>query len=258
VEALEGSQTRSRRVLRDEVLLVLGVSLGASAAYSVVVFVAKLTAPTPLAQQTTALNQSQAPGRPWLDLTYQLLGIGFGVVPALLALHLLNRDGGGVRSRLGLDFRRPYFDAGTGTALALAIGLPGVGLYLLARQLGINTTVAAANLPDVWWAIPVLVLAAAGNGLLEEVVVVGYLMTRLSELGWRTGSAVAASALLRGTYHVYQGIGAFVGNAIMGAVFALFFVRTKRVMPLVVAHALLDVGAFVGYAILRGKVGFLD
>lgn len=242
---------------RDEVLLVLGVSLGASAAYSLVAFVAKLTAPTPLAQQTTALNQSQAPGRPWLDLTYQLLGIGFGIVPALLALHLLNRDGG-VRSRLGLDFRRPYFDLGTGTVLALGIGVPGVGLYLLARQLGINTTVAAANLPDVWWAVPVLVLAAVGNGLLEEVVVVGYLMTRLSELGWRTGSAVAASALLRGTYHVYQGIGAFVGNAIMGAVFALFFVRTKRVMPLVVAHALLDVGAFVGYAFLRGQVGFLD
>ena len=78
-------------------------------------------------------------------------------------------------------------------------------------------------------------------------------MTRLSELGCRTASAVAASALLRGTYHVYQGIGAFIGNAIMGAVFALWFVRTKRVMPLVVAHALLDVGAFVGYAVLRGQ-----
>ena len=258
METLEGPQTRSRRVLRDEVLLVLGVSLGASAAYSLVAFVAKLTAPTPLAQQTTALNQSQAPGRPWLDLTYQLLGIGFTVVPALLALHLLNRDGGDVRSRLGLDLRRPWFDLGTGTALALAIGVPGVGLYLLARELGINTTVAAANLPEVWWALPVLVLAAVGNGVLEEVVVVGYLMTRLPELGFRTASAVAASALLRGTYHMYQGIGAFVGNAIMGTVFALLFVRTKRVMPLVVAHALLDVGAFVGYAVLRGHVGFLD
>ncbi len=245
-------------MLGNEVLLVLGVSLGASAAYSLVAFVAKLTAPTPLSQQTTALNQSQAPGRPWLDLTYQLLGIGFGVVPALLAVHLLSRDGGDVWSRLGLDLRRPWFDLGTGTALALVIGVPGVGLYLLARELGINTTVAAANLPDVWWAIPVLILAAAGNAVLEEVVVVGYLLTRLSELGWRTLSAVAASALLRGTYHIYQGIGAFVGNAVMGAVFALLFVRTKRVMPLVVAHALLDVGAFVGYAVLQGKVGFLD
>jgi membrane protease YdiL (CAAX protease family) len=182
-------------------------------------------------------------------------------VPALLAVHLLNRDAPGgddAGARLGLDLRRPYFDLGTGTALAVAIGVPGVGLYLLARELGVNTTVAAANLPDVWWALPVLVLAAVGNGVLEEVVVVGYLITRLQELGWRTASSVAASALLRGTYHMYQGIGAFIGNAIMGAVFALFFVRTRRVMPLVVAHALLDVGAFVGYTLLSDHVDFLN
>jgi hypothetical protein len=36
----------------------------------------------------------------------------------------------------------------------------------------------------------------------------------------------------------------------MGVVFALFFVRFKRVMPLIVAHTLLDVGAFVGYTLL--------
>ena len=117
---------------------------------------------------------------------------------------------------------------------------------------------AAANLPDVWWAVPVLILAAAANGVLEEVVVVGYLLTRLRELGWRTWHAIAASALLRGSYHLYQGFGAFVGNAIMGVVFALFFLRTRRVLPLVIAHTLLDVAAFVGYSALRGRVGFLS
>src|SRR5574342_422662 len=86
-----------RRVLRNEILLVLGVSLGASAAYSVVSLIAKMTAPAPLARQTTALNTSLAPGRPWLDLTYQLMGIFFAIVPALLAVHLMNRDPGGAR-----------------------------------------------------------------------------------------------------------------------------------------------------------------
>jgi membrane protease YdiL (CAAX protease family) len=86
-------------------------------------------------------------------------------------------------------------------------------------------------------------------------VVVGYLMTRLRDLGWRTWHIVAASALLRGTYHLYQGWGAFIGNAIMGVIFALFFVKTKRVLPLIIAHTLLDVGAFVGYTYLRGPLG---
>lgn len=234
---------------------MLGVSLGASAAYSIVSFIGKLTAPTPLAQQTTALNPSQAPGRPWLDLSLQLLGIITAVVPALLAVHLLHRDDPPVE--LGIDTRRLGFDIGTGLGLAAVIGIPGLGLYLAARELGVNTTIAAANLPPYWWSIPVLVLAALANGVLEEVVVVGYLLTRLREIGWRTWHIVAASALLRGSYHFYQGVGGFVGNAIMGVVFALFFLRIKRVLPLIIAHTILDVVAYLGYTLLRDRLPFL-
>ena len=39
-------------------------------------------------------------------------------------------------------------------------------------------------------------------------------------------------------------------NAVMGVVFALFFLRKGRVMPLIVAHSLLDIAAFVGYTLL--------
>ncbi|HET8683551.1 MAG TPA: CPBP family intramembrane glutamic endopeptidase [Micromonosporaceae bacterium] len=246
-----------RRVLRDEVLLVLGVSLGASAVYSVVTIVARLTAGRPLAEQTATLNPSQAPGRPWLDLTLQLLGIAFGLVPVLLAVHLLRRDPGEPAPQLGLDRRRPWFDAASGAGLAALIGIPGLGLYLLARELGINAMVVPAALPDVWWSVPVLLLSAVQNAVLEEVVVVGYLMTRLRQLAWRTATVVAASALLRGSYHLYQGFGAFLGNAVMGVVFALFFVRTRRVAPLVLAHALLDVVAFVGYTLGADRFDFL-
>jgi uncharacterized protein len=246
-----------RTPLRHEVLLVLGLSVGASAVYAAVSLTAKLTAGRSLASQTAALNVSRAPDRPWLDLTYQLLGIVFALVPVLLAVHLLNRDHGDARRVLGLDGRRPLFDLGTGAALAAVIGIPGLGLYFGARALGLNATVIPAALPEIWWAVPVLVLAAAQNAVLEEIVVVGYLLTRLRELGWRIGPAVATSALLRGTYHLYQGFGAFVGNAIMGVIFALFFLRTKRTMPLIVAHTLLDVVAFVGYALLRDRVGWL-
>ena len=236
----------TRRVLGSEVLLVLAVSLGASAVYSVVSLIAKLTAPGPLSGQTAALNVSVSP-RPWLDLTYQLLGIVFDLVPVLLAVHLLKRDHDDPARLLGIDRRRPGFDLAAGAGLAALIGLPGLGLYFGAKALGLNATVVPAALQDVWWSVPVLILSAVQNAVLEEVIVVGYLMTRLREIGWRVPAIIAASALLRGSYHLYQGFGAFVGNAVMGIIFAIVFLRTRRVMPLIVAHTLLDVVAFVGY-----------
>jgi hypothetical protein len=43
----------------------------------------------------------------------------------------------------------------------------------------------------------------------------------------------------------------------MGAIFGLVYLRWKRVGPLVVAHTLLDIGAFVGYALLAPRVDWL-
>ena len=88
---LSAGSDLSRARLRNEVLLVLGVSLGQSAVYSVVTIVGRITAETRLSDQTATLNPSQSP-RPYLDLTYQLLGIFFALVPVFLALHLLNRQ----------------------------------------------------------------------------------------------------------------------------------------------------------------------
>ena len=250
------AQAPPRRTLRDETLLVLGVSLGSSAVYSLVSLIAKLSA-GPLSRQTATLNPSQAPGRPWLDLTYQLLGIFFALVPAALAVHLLARYPGRPSRVLGLRPRRVGHDLTTGVTLAALVGIPGLGLYLASLALGVNTTVAAAALPHVWWAVPVLTLSAVQNALLEEVVVVGYLMNRLGELGLSRPAVVAVSALLRGAYHLYQGFGAFAGNALMGVLFAVFFLRQRRLGPLVVAHALLDLVAFVGYALFASHLGFL-
>jgi membrane protease YdiL (CAAX protease family) len=250
-----------RAGLGREALLVLGLSLGSSAVYAVLAIIDRLSKQVPLSGQSSSLNNSVTPDRPWLDLAYQLVAIGFGIVPVFLALYLLRRvdpPGPYAPTRfLGFDLRRPWADLGSGVALAAVIGIPGLGLYVAARALGINTQVAAANLGAQWWTIPVLVLSAVQNAALEEVVVVGYLMTRLRQIAWSTPWVVATSALLRGTYHLYQGFGAFVGNAIMGAVFGLVYVRWKRVMPLVVAHAILDMVAFIGYTLAKDHVSWL-
>jgi len=241
-----------RRRWSAELWIVLGLSLGQSALYSLVSITARLTADAPLAEQSATLNASRSP-RPYVDLTYQLLGIGFALVPVALALYLLSADGRSAARRIGFDGRRPGRDLGLGFGLAALIGIPGLGLYALGRAIGITVEVQASALDAAWWTVPVLVLSALQNALLEEVVAIGYLMERLRGLRWSPVAVVAASALLRGSYHLYQGIGPFVGNAVMGVVFAEYYRRRGRVMPLVVAHTVLDVVAFVGYALVPAE-----
>lgn len=240
-----------------EVTVVLALTLGQSAVYSVLRIIERLTRDVPLDQQTSTLNPSTTPDRPWLDLSYQLVGIAFAMVPVLLVLYLLNQTNRPAGETIGLDLRRPAFDTWFGIVIAAGIGIPGLGLYLGARALGLNTQVQASALADNWWTIPVLILSAAQNSALEEVIMVGYLYTRLGQLRWRLPMIIVFSAVVRGSYHLYQGFGGFVGNLIMGVVFGLIYLRWKRVGPLVIAHALLDVAAFVGYALVAPHVTWL-
>ena len=243
-----------RRTLRAELFVVLALTFAASGVYAVLSLVRSALA-GPLAQQTTTLVGSQAPN-PWLDLTYQLVGVTRGLLPVLLVAHLMLR-GGESLGLLGLDRRRPRFDLSRGAALAAVVGGTGLALYLTARALGLNTTVAVTTLEPSWWRDPVLVLGAFQNALAEEVIVLGYVMRRLQQLGWSWGRATVFSSLLRGSYHLYQGIGGFIGNAVMGLLFCVLLRRWGRVAPFVVAHTLIDVVAFVGYAELHGRVSWL-
>ncbi|WP_150308286.1 CPBP family intramembrane glutamic endopeptidase [Planctomonas psychrotolerans] len=240
-----------RRRVWVEIAIVLGLTLGASAVYSVVSIASSLTRETPLASQTTTLNPTLS-DRPVFDLIYQLLGIFFDIVPVALALYLLWLPGRSAFTRIGLDARRVRFDLATGVGLAALIGIPGLGLYAAARALGVSLNVVPAALDSHWWTVPVLVLSALRAALVEEIIVVGYLFTRLRELGWGTWPIIVASALLRGSYHLYQGFGGFVGNVVMGVVFGWFYARYGRTMPLVVAHWILDIVSFVGYSLAAG------
>ncbi len=245
-----------RAILLAEVLIVFGLSLGRSSVYSVVSLISSLTRSEPLRSQNATLNNSLAPGRPWLDLTYQLLSIGFSLVPVVLACYLLWRTGDSIRERIigRGDRARDWL---RGAALAAGVGSVGVAFYFFTRELGINLTVVASGLPDVWWRYPVLVLSALQNSIVEEVLVVAFLMTRLRQMGLTERSSIIISSLVRGSYHLYQGIGGFLGNAAMGVLFAWLYGRWGRVTPLIIAHTFLDIGAFVGYAVLVDRVSFL-
>jgi uncharacterized protein len=183
----------------------------------------------------------------------QMARFAFGLAPVWLVVHLLRRNGESAAS-IGLAADRPGPDVLRGVALFVVVGLGGVGVYLAAVALGVNRFVIPSPPPGHWWTVPVAFLNATEAAVLEEVIVVGYLITRLRQLRWTAVAAVAASALLRATYHLYQGWGGFLGNLAMGALFGVVFVRTRRAWPLVVAHFLLDVGAALGYLAFRRRL----
>jgi membrane protease YdiL (CAAX protease family) len=246
---------RDRVLLRWEIFAVFAVSLGASGVSAFVSLIGSLTAHHSLASQSVTLNGSQAPGRPLLDLALQLVGLASGVAPVVLAFYLLARAND--TKSIGVDRSQPLRDFLRGAGLAAFIGGCGLGLVIIAYKLGLALNIVAENEPSVWWKYPVLLLSALENGLLEEVLVTGYLLTRLRRLGVRPVYAIAISATLRGSYHLYQGFGGFAGNAIMGIIFGTLFLRWRRATPMIIAHTLIDAVAFIGYALLVGHVSWL-
>ncbi|WP_198653682.1 CPBP family intramembrane glutamic endopeptidase [Actinocorallia populi] len=247
----------SRRVLGQEIWLVFALSLGASGVAAVISFLGSVTAPSALNDQTASLVTDSAPGRPWLGLAWQLFSVASALVPVALVAHLMARSDEPMGRTLGAVWLPRGRDLGFGAAVAAFIGGSGLVLYLLAQATGANLTVVPTTLGDVWWRIPVLVLSAVENAVVEEVIVLGYLLHRLGQLGWPDWKADLTSAAVRASYHLYQGIGGLVGNFVMGLIFARLYRRWGRVMPLLVAHALIDIVAFVGWVLLAGKVSWL-
>jgi membrane protease YdiL (CAAX protease family) len=240
------------------VVAVLGVSLGLSGVYALLSYLrAELTVKGGISATTATVAAGAQTSRAWLDIAYDVTGLVQGLMPVLLALVLLSRDPGTAGFGIGLLRRPARRELLLGAGFAALIGIPGLVLVWAAHQLGVSANLAVVDVPDTWYRVPLLLLQAAQNGVLEEVVVVGYLLTRLRQLGWSNGRALGASAVLRGSYHLYQGLGGFAGNLVMGLVFAWWFQRTRRVLPLVVAHFLLDTFAFVGYLYLRQHVSWI-
>jgi membrane protease YdiL (CAAX protease family) len=249
------SVARARKLLILEVVVVLAASFGRSALYAMISLADSLTTPKTLNQQQQTLNGALSP-RPWFDLAYNLFDIASGLVPVLLVAYLLLRENVSLRV-LGLDASDKARDLGRAALIAAGIGGSGLCLYLAAHAMNLAVTVVPTSLPDVWWRVPVLVLSAFQNGIAEEVVVLGYLLRRFDQLGWAPWRSDLTSSLIRGSYHLYQGFGGFLGNLVMGLIFARLYRRWGRVTPMLIAHGLIDTVTFVGYIYLVGKVSWL-
>ena len=227
-----------RRTLVEEVLVVLWLSVLARAANAIL---SLLEAPI-AGVVVAAADQSNAFAR-------QLLGFAVGLAPVFLVLHLVPERGG----RRG---DRPAGRRGRRRARRLLfalVGLAGIGVYLAAVELGVNRCVVPTPPLGHWWTVPALVLNAVEAALVEEVIVLGYLITRLQQLS-SPGLAIGARARSSAA-RITCTRGGVPGNLAMGVVFGILFLRWgRRTWPFVVAHALLDIAAGVGFILFRDSL----
>ncbi|AEX82147.1 CPBP family intramembrane metalloprotease [Corynebacterium diphtheriae bv. mitis] len=227
----------STRRLRYEVALVLALTFGMAGLRSIFTLIDALS--TPLNTQSVTLNAPRATAA-WLDFALQLCGAATIMTWGLLALFLLGER---LEKPRGADFS-------WGVGLAALIGIPGLGFYYAAVHLGLSKEVIPSTL-EHFWTIPVLLLFSFAHAFAEEIVVVKWLSTRLNQLGHGLIFTLVVSALLRGSYHLYQGVSAGIGNVIMGLIYGWFYLRYRptSIWPLIIGHFLIDAVAFVGYTL---------
>jgi membrane protease YdiL (CAAX protease family) len=239
VQRSDALSPEARNRLRWEVIIVIALFPGT----------AVITALTALAQ---SLSGSQLPSAPiflipsneGLGLVLALLSVALHLAPVALVVHLLRRSSESLRT-LGLDRSNLRRD--------LALGL---GLLLLARWLAkvVIDALIQAHAPGLFGAPPtgyphsfvVYDLARAlSAGIVEEIIVLGYLTHRLRQLGWSTPALVAATVLLRASYHVEYGVGTLSVLA-FGLMMTAVYLRTGRLLPVIVGHAAYDAVLTVG------------
>jgi len=78
------------------------------------------------------------------------------------------------------------------------------------------------------------------NPFFEEMIVRGYLMSEVLDLGGGGILALFVSVTLQMSYHSYQGLIRCVGLAAFFCIYSIYFLKKRRIAPVVFAHLLMD------------------
>lgn len=148
---------------------------------------------------------------------------------------------------------RPWRSRDITTGLALAAGILiliqilFVSVWFAYRPAGLALASYHTYGPLSWWAVAALV---AVNPAFEEVLYLGYAATVIRGQYGRRAACVAAVAL-RMLVHVYQGPLALLTVLPVAVLFTGYYLRSGRLWPLILAHAVLDLLALAMIAYVR-------
>jgi membrane protease YdiL (CAAX protease family) len=170
--------------------------------------------------------------------------------PVLVLGYMLVRNGEGFAA-IGLG-RFHRWDAGTGVALWVGSWVLVFVLSIVFSHLGSNDVDFLPKALPLWFRVANALTTAVTAGITEEVVVRGYAQTRLEQLRAPTAVILLLPTGLWALLHLYQGVGPAVIILCLGLAYAVFFQRTRRLWPLVIAHGAFDLTQLVLILLTRG------
>lgn len=106
------------------------------------------------------------------------------------------------------------------------------------------------SLPDTRTSAPELIFSvvqAAQAGVIEELVVLAFVVVTLRQAGRPWWEVTTVALVLRAAYHIYYGPGVF-GILIWAALFYWIYLRFRQLVPLMVCHGIWDAVAFLSRA----------
>ncbi len=166
---------------------------------------------------------------------------------AVLVVLLMSARRGVTPRFLGLGWPRAAADS-SGAAqstriFAWAVTALVVGARITAGLAGSNRLLQPAH-QDYSYLLYSLTASLAA-GVIEELVVLAFVVTTLRQAGRPLPEIVVVGLLLRCSYHDYYGFGV-AGIAVWAAVFIWLFLRTGSILPMLVLHVLWDATLFTG------------
>ena len=85
------------------------------------------------------------------------------------------------------------------------------------------------------------------NPFYEELIVRAYLLTEVRQLTGSATKAVILSTVLQTSYHLYQGGPSALSWGIIFLLFSIYYAKTGRIAPIILAHLYMDVIATMMY-----------
>jgi membrane protease YdiL (CAAX protease family) len=164
------------------------------------------------------------------------------------------------RSRSWADLGLVWAKSDAGWAVLLALGgsLAYSGVYYAIRLSGLLESATVNSTDQVGRYLfkggisGMTILFQFVNPFFEELIVRAYLMTQVRLLTNSASKAILLSTLLQTSYHFYQGVPMALSHGATFLLFSLYYSKTNRITPIILAHLFFDVSGTLIYAMRHG------